>query len=193
MEWTQSDTLALAAPNCTLCLGTGICSLKRGQAHACKCVYRSIFRACYARFRYCATKEKSLSRVSLEHCSRGGRRIWGRKDEEYVADFTLVSRRALTTEEYNLFKYHFLLGADWRLCCRRLNLDRGNYFHAVYRIEQKLGQVFRELQPYALFPLDEYFNGTVRNECRPEPEARTPTVLPLRRVPLPDWILPRAA
>ena len=26
------------------------------------------------------------------------------------------------------------------------------------------GRVFRELQPYALYPLDEYFGGTVRKE-----------------------------
>jgi hypothetical protein len=29
----------------------------------------------------------------------------------------------------------------------------------VYRIEQKLGRVFRELEPYALFPVNEYFHG----------------------------------
>ena len=50
---------------------------------------RAIFRACYARFRHCATKEKYLSKVSLDCTARGGRRVWGRKDEEYVADFTL--------------------------------------------------------------------------------------------------------
>ncbi|MCC6342243.1 MAG: hypothetical protein IT166_08595 [Bryobacterales bacterium] len=43
-------------------------------------------------------------------------------------------------------------------------MDRGNFFHAVYRIEQTLGRTFRELRPYALFPLDEYFGATPRNE-----------------------------
>jgi hypothetical protein len=90
------------------------------------------------------------------------RLTWGRKDEEYIADFCLVSRRTLDDFEYKLFRYHFLLGADWRLCSRRLGIQRGNFFHAVYRIEQKLGRVFRELTPYALYPLDEYFNGAVR-------------------------------
>jgi hypothetical protein len=42
-------------------------------------------------------------------------------------------------------------------------MDRGNFFHSVYRIEQKLGRGFRELEPYALFPLDEYFNGPSRS------------------------------
>jgi hypothetical protein len=106
-------------------------------------------------------KEKSMSRVSLEHTGHGGGRryLWGRKDEEYIADFTLVSKRELTAAEYQLFKFHFLLGADWKLCCRKLKVDRGTFFHAVYRVQQKLGRVFRELEPYGLYPLDEYFGA----------------------------------
>lgn len=46
------------------------------------------------------------------------------------------------------------------MCCRKLNLDRGTFFHDVYRIQQKLGRTFRELEPYALFPVDEYFSST---------------------------------
>jgi hypothetical protein len=88
---------------------------------------------------------------------------WGRKDEEYIADFCLVARRTLDEFEYRLFRYHFLLGADWKLCTRNLKIDRGNFFHAVYRIEQKLGRMFRELEPYSLFPLDEYFSGPSRS------------------------------
>ena len=34
---------------------------------------------------------------------------------------------------------------------------------SVYRIEQKLGRAFRELKPYPLFPLDEYFGLVVRS------------------------------
>ncbi|MBV8069066.1 MAG: hypothetical protein JO270_04125 [Acidobacteriaceae bacterium] len=89
------------------------------------------------------------------------------KDEEFIADFCLVAKRTLSEIEHKVFKFHFLLGADWKLCSRRLNIDRGTFFHVVYRIEEKLGRTFRELQPYALFPVDEYFNGTPRNT---EPE-----------------------
>jgi len=85
-----------------------------------------------------------LSRVSLEpHVGRSRPSTWGRKDEEYIADFCLVARRTLSEFEYRLFRYHFLLGADWKLCARKLRIDRGNFFHAVYRIEQKLGRSFR--------------------------------------------------
>jgi hypothetical protein len=124
---------------------------------------RAIFRICWDRFVRCVTQEKHLSRISLEpHAGRKRPSTWGRKDEEYIADFCLIARRTLDDLEYRLFRYHFLLGAEWRLCASKLELDRGNFFHAVYRIEQKLGRVFRELEPYALFPLDEYFNGPSR-------------------------------
>jgi hypothetical protein len=102
-----------------------------------------------------------MSRVSLEGgLSRDGGRGWGRKNEEYVADFLLVTKRALTEQEHRIFRYHYLLGADWRLCCRKLGMEKGIFFHAIYRIQRKLGLVYRTLQPYSLYPLREYFGGT---------------------------------
>jgi hypothetical protein len=184
MEWTRSETLALASPTCTHCHGIGLRNMSEEASSPCNCVTRAIFRACFARFRHCATKEKYMSRVSLEYSPRGGgRRTWGRKDEEYCADFCLLSKRALNQEEYKIFKYHFLLGADWKLCCRKLKMDRGLFFHAVYRIQQKLGRLFRELQPYSLYPLDEYFNGSTQSEPVVATQPRSPSlsnVVPIR-------------
>jgi hypothetical protein len=109
-----------------------------------------------------------MQNVTLEYMAGKDRRLsYGRKSEEYVADFVAVSRRHLSPAEHQLFRFHFLLGADWRMCCKRLNLDRGAFFHAVYRIEQKLGRVYRELEPYGLFPLDEYFYAVGR-DVRPK-------------------------
>jgi len=106
-----------------------------------------------------------MSRVRFEIIGGQERRpVWGRKDEEYIADFCLVSKRFLDEFEYKVFRFHFLLGADWRLCCRQLKMEKGVFFHAVYRIQQKLGRAFRELTPYPLFPLDEYFGAVVRKE-----------------------------
>jgi hypothetical protein len=113
-----------------------------------------------------------LSHVRLEIIGGQDRRaVWGRKDEEYIADFCSVSRHNLDEFEYKLFRFHFILGADWRLCCRQLKMDKGIFFHAVYRIQQKLGRAFRELRPYALFPLDEYFGPVVRKELPPESQT----------------------
>lgn len=160
-EWTRSDTLALALHNCAQCHGAGLRLARKGALAPCNCVLRAIFRICYDRFTRCVTQPKHLSRVSLEPHQGGRSRpsTWGRKDEEFIADFTLIAKRALDESEQKLFRFHFLLGADWKLCCRQLRMDRGNFFHTVYRIEQKLGLAFREVQPYALYPISEYFNG----------------------------------
>jgi len=180
MEWTRSETIALAKHSCTQCHGLGLRYGHGDKLTPCNCVLRAIFRACYGRFRRCVSKEKHMSRVSLEIISgREGRWSWGRKDEEYVADFCLVSRRALSDAEHTLFKFHFLLGADWKLCCRKLKMDRGNFFHAVYRIEQKLGRAYRELTPYSLYPLQEYFHGSMLNGPARKAPGRSETSGPI--------------
>jgi hypothetical protein len=120
-----------------------------------------------------------MSKVSLEFTGGPQRRYtWGRKDEEYMADFCLIGRRILDEFEHRVFKFHFLLGADWKLCCRRLGIDRGNFFHYVYRVQQKLGRTFRELKPYGLFPLDEYFFGSTQVQ-RANSQSAAP-VVPIR-------------
>jgi len=122
-----------------------------------------------------------MTRVTMS-LTRGRERhfTWSRKDEEYIADFTLVARRSLNEADYKIFKYHYLLGADWKLCCRKLNMDRGRFFHAVYRIQQRLGRIFRELQPYGLYPLDEYFGTTVRGVKPIQPTWTPPPAVPVR-------------
>jgi hypothetical protein len=186
MNWDRSETLALAKEFCTHCKGEGQSSIRKGRPTPCNCVLRAIFRACYARFRHCVTKEKFMSKVSLVPCKGKDRKLtFARLDEDYICDFTMVSRRTLTEFEYEVFRNHFLLGADWRLCCRQMNIDRGSFFHAVYRIQQKLGRVFRELEPYSLFPLDEYFAGRVERSkviMMPAPDRAQPVQPPLRRI-----------
>ncbi len=175
MEWTRSETIALGSNSCTLCHGFGLrVTEKRGKEVPCACVLRAIFRACYARFRQCTEKEKYITQVSLQYFESGksSKRSWGRRDEEYTADFCLIAKRELTEYEHKVFRYHFLLGADWRLCCRQMSMDRGSFFHMVYRIQQKLGRAFRELEPYALFPLDEYFGGGSRQTKAAEPVSK---------------------
>lgn len=192
MQWSRSETIAISKTSCTLCQGDGLRRTTRsGEAHPCNCVLRSIFRACFSRFRYCASKEKYMSRITLEYSSgKDQKRSYARRDEDYMADFCLVSKRSLDDFEYKIFRYHFLLGADWKLCCRQLKIDRGTFFHAVYRIQQRLGRVFRELEPFSLYPLNEYFGGVIQKSL-PEgwsmvsaQPARSKSTLhpPLRRI-----------
>lgn len=152
---------------------------QRGTLIPCDCVLRSIFNACYNRFRECVETEKRLSTVSLEWSFNGssGKRYYGRKIEEYIADFCNIGRRNLDGELYQIFRYHFVLGADWRLCCRQLHLGKGTFFHRVYRIAAILGRAFAETAPYGLFPLDEYF-GTVLPRTLP---VVVETITPKRR------------
>jgi hypothetical protein len=183
MEWSTSEAVMLAKNSCAFCQGEGLRVIRKNTYRPCNCVLRGVFRACYARFRHCATKEKYMSRISLEY-HRGGRDShfsYVRRDEDYIADFCLVSRRHLDDFEHRIFRYHFLLGADWRLCCRQLRIDRGTFFHAIYRIEQRLGRVFKELRPYPLYPVDDYFGTRIPKE----PERRDnvvsmPAPAPLR-------------
>ena len=192
MQWTRSETLALAQQSCSICYGLGLRPGRAGNSAPCNCVFRAIFRACYTRFQQCASKEKYISRVSLEsNPGRTRKYIWGLKDEEFTADFCLVSRRTLNAMEYRIFKYHYLLAADWKLCCRKLEMERGEFFHEVYNIQQKLGKQFRELQPHALFPVDEYFNSSgreaVAQSCLPfkvEMEEQLPRSSKLLRFPV---------
>lgn len=162
-DWTRSICLPLSMHNCVTCHGSGMRLGRKLRLQPCNCVLRSIFRLCFDKFLRNLTQERSVSRVSLEpHSGRSRPSTWGRKDEEYIADFTLVSKRVLSAEELKLWRMHFVLGAEWKLCCRALGIDRGNFFHAVYRVEQKLGRVFAELQPYALYPIGDYYNGASR-------------------------------
>jgi len=163
-NWNRSEVIGLARERCMHCHGNGMRHGGKGPTgQPCNCVLRAVFRACYNRFRQCATREKHFGRVRLEHVGGQDRRqSWGMKDEEYMADFMLTAQRALTAEDFRLFRFHFLLGADWKLCCRQMKIDRGTFFHSVYRMQQRLGRVFRELKPYSLFPLDEYFGGALK-------------------------------
>jgi hypothetical protein len=159
MQWIPSELFLLAYGDCNLCGGTGVRRQKRGMPVPCGCALRGVFRVCFSRFRDCVARSKYRTQVSFERNPRGRstRGAWGRKEEEYIADFELISRRNLDAFHYTVFRYYFLLGADWKLCCKRLRVDRGALFHAVYRIEEALGKAFYLTEPYALYPPNDYF------------------------------------
>jgi hypothetical protein len=155
---------------------------RKDQELPCDCVLRSVFRACLNCFIECVALGERTASVSWEPCYGPiGGRVFSRKREEYIADFLRVTERALTPEEYRIFRYHFLLGADYYLCCQKLKMERGNFFHALYRLEEKLGRVYAELKPYPLYPLRDYFGGMVHKDARPARvlRVREPAPFPL--------------
>ena len=176
-KWDRSNVLGLAKTACKLCKGNGMrISQQRGRETPSYCVFRAVFRACYNRFRECNMASRTVT-ISFGR-ARGpvGRQKFSRKREEYMADFCLIARRVLDAYEHRIFRYHFILGADWRLCTRVLKIDRGNFFHLLYRIQQKAGRAFAETNPYPLFPLTEYFETEIG---RPVP----PPLIPGKRRP----------
>jgi hypothetical protein len=151
----------------------------------CNCVFRAAFRACYVRFRECVVAGAQPGNVSWEVLGGpGGRRAYCRRHEEYIADFTLIARRTLDDQDYRLFRIYHLLGAEGKLAARHFKMDRGTFWHAVYRIEQLLGRTYCEVEPYPLFPLDEYFGWTVRKEAvralQPVAERKNKLKVPFR-------------
>ncbi len=187
MEWNHSETIGLSNVKCAKCEGTGLRpGTHRNGKSPCNCVLRNIFRACLKRFYFCAANEPYRSKVTLMPCQ--GLDVnctWTRTSEDYMADFYLVAKRVLEEDEFRIFRFHFLLGADWKLCCRHLNIDRGTFFHAIYRIEQKLGRAYREIRPYSLFPTDEYFGGTIRKaKILTMPSAEKPAMKRIVRPPV---------
>jgi len=184
MLWNRSNTIGLASTSCCNCEGVGLRLVYKNHTVPCGCVFRSIFRICLARFRECNLAEAISGTVSWEFCSgSSGCRSYARKREEFMADFFLISRRTLEPAEFQLFRFYFLLGANWRMCARRLNLERGTLFHAIYRIERELGRAFAETEPYGLFPLDEYFGGVTRQQAVMATSPKPLAVRPRLNVP----------
>ena len=160
----RTSLIAIANDSCPHCEGTGARVTYKDRPVTCACAYRAAFRACLARFRQCAfgTFPSTVAWTPFES-SGGGGHVYSRKAEEFAADFCLVARRVLTAEDHKIFRFYFLLGADWALAAKKLGMVRGNFFHAIYRIERLLGRAFVELAPYPLYPLNEYFESTIRH------------------------------
>jgi hypothetical protein len=151
----------MASASCVFCRGLGLRKTeKKGQEKPCGCVFRGIFRACLGRYRVCIETTGRQRQVNFGYSGGPtGWKLYGRKHEEFVADFEIISRRILDESEMLILKEYFIKGRDWKYCASKSNWNRGSFFHAVYAVQEKLGRAFRETEPYALFPIDEYFRS----------------------------------
>lgn len=139
------------------CAGLGARLGDWGKWAVCGCVYRSVFRTCYEGWKH--SREVPIHTCTWVKLAKIQRYAWSRPGQEYRADFELLAARVLDKSHLAVFRLHFIQGGGWKACCKLLRMDRGNFFHSVYRVEQTLGRACRELQPYGLYPVDEYFNG----------------------------------
>lgn len=125
--------VALANLDCRICLGTGV----RRQSSVCRCVWRAVFDQAYMRYR---------EAVSGGSCG------------EYAADFELAARRVLDAAHYRMFQVTFVRAVPFPASARELALDRGNYFHSVYRIKAAVGKEAYEAR-WPLWPFFRYERG----------------------------------
>jgi hypothetical protein len=95
----------------------------------------------------------------LELLGPGGRHkrglTCGNKSAEFCADIEVTARRVLNATELKLF-FQMVAHSTWRGCSASLQLNRGSFFDAVYRVEQKLGRAFAEA---GMYPPRFYFAG----------------------------------
>jgi hypothetical protein len=146
--------------SCVFCHGLGSTG---EEGHTCKCVWRSVFSACLQAFKEADIEERHhVSQFVYE--SGHARTRPNYRMYEFAADFLRVSRLALLGHdlEWKVFRLHMLHGVDNKTCCLRLKIDRGTFFHKVFWIQVRLGRAFAELSPYALFPVGEYLQPTVK-------------------------------
>lgn len=154
-----SDTSAfrvLAAQGCARCFGLGYRFGRGAQLVACGCVLRAAFDHVHWRYRRIG-RELSGARLTQEAGAHGP--TWSMKNADFCADFAVLAKRTLGEDSlsYVIFKLHFLDCCDWKVCARRMRINRGHFFHAVYRIKEKVGAALLGTLPFALYPTDSYF------------------------------------
>lgn len=148
--------IVMAAEQCSWCRGNGI---TRGGA-ICNCCYRKVYREVVMRWSFLNSIMRS-PRIRMGNTF--GNIYPSRPIENFLADVENTARHALPAPLFRVFSMHMLDGCDWRECCVFMGIDpgqktRATFFQSVYRMEAALGKAWRELKPYALHPLDEYFS-----------------------------------
>lgn len=153
--WDYSDTIGAARASCTWCGGLG----RTDGGNVCNCVLREAFRACRAKYRWIRNTPRCAG-VTLEHLPRGlhggPRFYYSRADEEFAAAFGIAGMRALGGDERlrGVFRLHVLEEREWTGCVKRLRIDRGSFWHYVYRVQELAGRSYRD---EGLYPLSAYF------------------------------------
>lgn len=166
MTSMQEPLTQLASITCTACEGTGL--RHADPAALCDCIYRAVFRKCYAQFCTCLASAGSTPLISLEGRRelrtgpRGHHRdTWVRRNEDYVADFEMAARQALSPDLYLIFRWHYLLGASVRLLADRLQVDRGITGRRLQDIQVLVGRHIAASQPYSIYPPRQYMQSNL--------------------------------
>lgn len=183
--WTRPMVVSLSHAMCTTCQGTGTRSGRRSRL-TCRCVLRNVFDRVRAFATNAVHQEGNISQVSyIQSAHSINRRSYGMPVSEFRADFNLVVRRAIQKRFSNkfladlhlkIFDLHLSRGFCWYNVAQLVGLDRGNFFHCVYRIKMVAGRAFVEGR-VPLYPINEYFSIPPTGEScfvdRPLPARRS--------------------
>ena len=161
----DASVIALAKTGCETCNGLG----RQDGGAVCHCVHHRVFNTVMAKFRYCAVTVWPAPRRFDHFINSSARPNSGHRmmNQDFVADVHLAAKRTLTAEDFKLFRYRYCLGADARLCARQLGMTPESCVQRLQAIEARLGQAFRNMRPYALYPLDQYFHARIPGGVRP--------------------------
>lgn len=102
--------------------------------------YSGHFCAGLARFRQCVDGAKHFGPATIEASISNGMSALGSRNREFSARFIELSQYTLSAFEYRLFNYHFLLGANSVLCCRKMNIDLNTFSETVRQLQEKVGK-----------------------------------------------------
>jgi hypothetical protein len=164
---TLPETAAMGAPRfgggnyaivarggCDICFGFGEVRRPDWSLRVCGCAYRGILRACWDQER--KVRESLVAGSALLFIEPVAGYGWALnyKTIEYRVDFAGVIERVLPPAERLLWRLHCEEGRPWFECGPRLGMNRGNFFHALYRMQERLG---RGLLEAGLYPLAKYF------------------------------------
>lgn len=192
MDWNRSKTIGLASLRCPQCDGLGLVAGLKGTVNPCPCVLRKVFRICWNRFKFGRLEqmERGAPILNISGLGRRAHRQPGGFSfslECYLADIAIVSRRALSADDFVFFEKAYLSGVDWKRAHEAVKMTRPQFMYVCKRLEPQLGKAFLDCEPFSLLP-DQYFT-------RPAPGTRTPAFaapLPTRtRIPLRPPLAPR--
>lgn len=162
----DQSVIALAKTGCEACNGLG----RKDGGEACSCVGIRCFEIVMNKFRYASAGHHLAPPISIHHFTSGGGRSVGSRlsNEEYCADVFLTAKKTLNSDDFRLFRFRHLLGADVNRCARQLHTTRDAIIQRLEYIESRLGETWRTLKPYSLMPR-EYFKARIPGGARPCP------------------------
>jgi hypothetical protein len=143
--WAEIDPTVVSLRQCRYCHGEGFVRGRGAERRPCDCVLRGIFYAATEYVREWWTGE-------IPDCST--RWTFGYRAKELRVDIDLAAKAVLGAADYRIFDLRFTLGLDWPACCRVLRMDRGAFWHRVYRIAAIVGA---EIVERGIWPLGRYF------------------------------------